>query len=68
MSEYILDPYKLFPDICNVRYYDKSRAKHSFQRKECLFFERFSFQQPLSCYRNDLVASTVDAGLPFGPL
>ena len=39
-----------------------------FNEKTAFFFQKFEFQQPLSCYTNDLIASTVNAKMPLGPL
>ena len=36
--------------------------------KIALFFKNLCFQQPLRCYRNDLITSAVIVRIPFGPL
>ena len=36
--------------------------------KCCLFFKNLCFQQPLRCYRNELITSTVIVKTPFGLL
>ena len=36
--------------------------------KCCVFFKIFCFQQPLRCYRNDLVTSAANVIKPCGPL
>ena len=68
MSEYLVDPYKLFPVFCNVRYYEKMSQNFFFTGKTSFFFMNLSLQQPLMRYRDALIASTVIAKLHFGPL
>ena len=57
----------MFPDICHVRYYEKIRQNIFLTGKLALFFKSLSFQQPLMCYRLDLMACTVIARMPSGP-
>ena len=57
MSEYLIDPYN-----CPMRYdkldiVKKCRPKAFIYWKFGLFFKNFCFQQPLRCYRNNLVTS-----------
>ena len=49
--------------------YTKKSPKTFLHWKDCLFLSKVCvFQQPLRCYRSDLITSTVFVGLPFGPL
>ena len=62
-----MEPYKNFFDNCLV---DTTRKKgqNIFSLERLPFFKNLSFQQPLMCYRNDLIASAVIARKPLGPL
>ena len=44
------------------------RSKSFLYWEDCHFFKYFCFQQPLRCYRIDLVTSTVIVRLPCWPL
>ena len=46
----------------------KRRPKSFLHWKVCFFFQKFVFQQPLRCYRNDLVTCTVFGRIPCRPL
>ena len=59
--------YKLFSDICHVRYYEKSGPQCFFLWKDCLLFRNLCFQQPVRCYRKHLITSTVIVKLTFWP-
>ena len=54
-----------FVTLGNAR---RNRPKSFPHWKECIFFEKLCFQQPLRCYRIDLVTSTVIVRSPFGLL
>ena len=54
-----------FGTLDNAR---KHRSNFFLHWKVCLFFKKLCLQQPLSCYRNDLLTSTVIARIPCGPL
>ena len=46
MSNYLVDPYRMLPDICHVRYYGKKAQNLSFTGSFCLFFfKSLCFQQ-----------------------
>ena len=46
----------------------KNRPKSFLHWKGCFFSKNLCFQQPLRCYRNDLIYYTVIVRVPFGPL
>ena len=46
----------------------RKKAKIFSYWKDCFFSKICVFQQLLRCYRIDLTTSTVNVGLPFGPL
>ena len=48
LSKNLVDPYKLFPDICHFRYYGKNRPKSFLHSKLCLFLSSF-------CVFNNLI-------------
>ena len=58
----------MFPE--NVMFHTTKKIGRNilFNGKTAFFFKNMSFQQPHSCYRNDLIASTVFARLLFGIL
>ena len=68
MSKGLLGPYKMFPDIGLVQYYEKKSKNNFLTGKTVFFFESLCFQHLLRCYRNDRKASTVNARLPYGPI
>ena len=60
LSKIRVYPEKLFPDVCHARWYEKKIGQNiSFARKITFFYTSFCFQQPLRCYRIDLVTSQV---------
>ena len=61
-------PDKLLSDVCHVRYYEKKRPKYFFRWKDCHSFQKLCFQEPLRCYRIDILPSTVTVRTPFQPL
>ena len=42
-SEDQMDPYKLFPDFCLVKWYKKKRPKSFLHWEDCLFSQKFVF-------------------------
>ena len=61
-------PYEFFRDICHYRYQDKKYATIFFLGKLAFFIKKICFQQPLLCYRIDLMTSTVFVRTYFRPL
>ena len=60
MSKYFVNPHKLSLEVCHLENARKNMPKAFLQWKACLnFFKILCFQQPLRCYKNDLVTSTV---------
>ena len=45
----------------------KNTPKSFIYWKLCVFFKNFCFQQPLRCFRNDLVTSAAIVKIPCGP-
>ena len=59
MSEHLVDIHNMAPEVCHTPESEKKQAK-SFSSLETLrfFSQNMCFQQPLRCYRKDLVTST----------
>ena len=68
MSKYLLNPYKLSPETCRTRQYEKICTKSSLHWEDCFFFKNFCFQQPLRSYENKLITWTINVKRPPGPL
>ena len=48
LSDYLMDPYKLFADVFYVRYYEEKIYQNSFfTGKFAPFFQKIGFQQTL---------------------
>ena len=54
--------------LCHTRESEKKKVKIFSSLETLPFFQNFFFQQPLRCYRNDLLTSTVIVRILFGPL
>ena len=61
-------PLQIVDEVCHNRLYEKEKAKIISYWKDCFFSKICDFQQPLRCYRSDLITSTKVVGIPFGAL
>ena len=66
LSENFVDIDSLAAEVCHTRECEKKQAKIFSSLESFLFFQNLCFQQPLRCYRNDLVTSTVIVKIPCG--
>ena len=67
MSNYLVDPYRMLPDICHVRYYGKKAQNLSFTGSFCLFFSKVCVFNKFIGPKNALTSSRVIARKPYGP-
>ena len=57
------------PEVCNIRYIEKKIGQIIlFAVKIAVLFKKWFFEQPVRCYRNDLITSTVGVKIVFGLL
>ena len=69
LSKDIANTWKSFLIFAILEKDEKNGPKFNIHWKYCHFFsKKLCFQQPLSCYRNGLITSTVFVRLPCGPL
>ena len=45
--EFFVDPYKLFPDVCDTRWYEEQRAKNICHREKRYIYWNVCFYRPL---------------------
>ena len=67
MSKNFVDPYNVLTEDCHNRECAKKGKKLFFTGIFAYFFKNLCFQQPLRCYRNDLLTSRVLVRIPCEP-